>query len=278
MPLPSARALALAADSEHNRDRIAQACERAGLEVLPLPDRGAPDDVAYRLPVGLATRLHLRGVALRLAACPPDWLPHQPPEVLGRALAAVTVDQLRAGEVPLDRVRLVKLATAKHRDVAARQVDGLAQAQRAVAALPGATVLLVADDYLDCDSEYRAYTVGRDVVACSPYLVEGESWSRELVLHRASFHDDAARFVADLLAALSDGDVPPACVLDVARLPSGELRLLEVNTAWGAGLYGCDPDGVLRSVLAANGTSDPRWLWQPDPGIATLVAAADAVV
>lgn len=37
--------------------------------------------------------------------------------------------------------------------------------------------------------------------------------------------------------------------------------LLEVNTSWGAGLYGCDPDGALVSILPANAPADPRWAW-----------------
>ena len=151
----------------------------------------------------------------------------------GRALAALTVADLLAGRTGVERVRMVKLASAKHRGFAATRVPNVAQAQALVGGLPPATVLLVADDYLDCDSEYRTFTVGREVVASSPYLVEGESWSRELVQHRASFHVEATAFVADVLANLPDDLVPPACVLDVARLPSGEFRLLEANTAWG---------------------------------------------
>jgi len=68
---------------------------------------------------------------------------------------------------------------------------------------------------------------------------------------------------ADLAAAV---DVPPACVLDIARLADGRFAVLETNTAWAAGLYGCDPDGVLQAVLAAQRPADPAWLFQPgDP-------------
>ncbi len=270
------RALALAADSEHNRTRVASACDRAGLEVLDLSratvDLLSRDDVALRLPIGLATWFSLQGVDVRLAAVPAAWLCDLPREVTGRDVRAVTVGEL--GNVDLAPVRMVKLAGAKHREFAATRVRDLDEARHVVAeaGLPPDTVLLLADGYLDCDSEYRTFTVGREVVACSPYLVEGESWSRDLPLHRASFHDDAAAFVADLLAGLPDDDVPPACVLDVVRTPSGALHLLEANTAWGAGLYGCDPDGVLQAVLAANGVSDGPWHWRPDPGFATLVA------
>ena len=39
--------------------------------------------------------------------------------------------------------------------------------------------------------------------------------------------------------------------------------LLEVNTSWGSGLYGCDPQAALVSVLAANASADARWAWPP---------------
>jgi len=139
--------------------------------------------------------------------------------------------------------------------------------------LPGSTRLLVADGWLDCASEYRTFCVGREVVGCSPYLVEGESWSPGLVGHRASFHAEACRWVEELLAGRAD-DVPPACVLDVARLEDGRFALLEVNTAWGAGLYGCDPTGVLQAVLAANRPVAPAWRWRPDPGLLQLADAS----
>lgn len=75
-----------------------------------------------------------------------------------------------------------------------------------------------------------------------------------------------------MLSRLAGTDVPPACVLDIGRLTGGGLVVLEVNTPWGAGLYGCDPTGVLRAVLAANDPADSRWLWTPDP---VLLRSAD---
>lgn len=275
------RALALAADSDHNRGRVQDACELAGLEVLELSRGSAASglfgrrDLAFRLPVGLATWFHGQGIELELAVVPPDWLARLPVEVLGRSLGVVTVAELLSGDVDLRQVRMIKLASAKYRDFAASRVHDLGGAQQAVreARLPAETVLLLADDYLDCDSEYRTFTVGREVHAVSPYLVEGESWSHQLVQHRASFHAQAAAFVDEVLAGLTDDEVPPGAVLDVARLPTGQFCLLEANTSWGAGLYGCDPSGVLRSVLAANICSPGPWRWKPDPGVLQLVRA-----
>lgn len=269
-------ALALFADSDHNSSRLRHACEAAGLDVVDVSaETGvAPrTGLAWRVPVGMATELHLRGVQLALSAPTAEWFTTLPRDVTGRGLASVTVAELLAGDVALRDVRLVKLAEAKLRSFSAMAVDGLEPAQDAVrrAGLPASTLLLVADTYLDCASEYRSFCVGRKVVALSPYLVEGESWSEALTQHRASFHVEAGEYVANVLSKLGNDAVPPACVLDVARLEDGRYALLEANTTWGAGLYGCEPAAVLQAVLAANGPASASWRWRSDPGLAEIV-------
>ena len=108
------------------------------------------------------------------------------------------------------------------------------------------------------------------MLTVSPYRVLDEPWSPLLHTSRASFHREAGAFAADVLADLSDDDVPPAAVLDVARLTSGRFAILEANQAWGSGLYGCDPDEALSAILAANAPRDERWRWHPDPLISYL--------
>jgi hypothetical protein len=273
-------AVALAADGDHNREAVKRACEAAQLRVLELgadldPAPFEDPRVALRLPVGLATRARKRQLPVRLAAAPARWFAGLPAAVTGRRLAVLTVGQLQKGEVPLAQIRLVKLASAKYRNFAATPTVDARQAAEAVraAGLPPSSELLVADDYLDCHSEYRTFTAHRQVLASSPYVVDGESWSPQLTWHKASFHEEAAQFVTDVLQQLHDDDVPPSCVLDVARLPDGRFVLLEVNTSWGAGLYGCEPSGVLQSILTANLPTSSRWLWRPDPGLLGLVTA-----
>ena len=255
-------AIVLAVQQHDNEQQLLTAARHAGLQVLTLDPADPPTPrpgLAWRLPVGMVVRLQHRGLDLRLAVAPPAWVAGLPVDVLGRTLRLVEVQDLLAGG-PQPDVRSVKAAQVKWRSFPARRV-GREQDVRALvrdAGLPAGMLLLLGDGWLVCDSEYRAFTVGREVVACSPYLVEGEGWSPLLTRSRASFHDDAAVFAASVLRSLPEGEVPPACALDVARLPDGRFCLLEVNTVWGAGLYGCDPAQVLRSVLAAQDAS-PRW-------------------
>lgn len=272
--MPTYTDLALYADSAHNGGRLRAAAERLGLTVLDLPRdpadlrAGPRPGLAWRAPVGLVAALMARGIPLRLTAAGPRWFADLRPEVLGRRVAVVDAATVAAGQLPFP-VRMVKLADAKAPGFAATRTADSAGAADAVhaAGLPPQARLLVADRWLDVDSEYRVYCIGRRAVALSPYLVEGEPWSPLLHRHRASFHDEAAAFAAGVLSDLPAADVPPACVLDVARLPAGRFVVLETNTTWGAGLYGCDPVEVLRAVLAANDPADGRWLWTPDPAV-----------
>jgi hypothetical protein len=270
--VPTWTALALHADGAHNAGGLRAAAQQLDLTVLDLPRD--PADVrlrprpglAWRAPLGLVAALVARGAPVRLTAAGPRWFASLPPEVLGRRVAVVDAAAIAAGQVPFP-ARMVKLADAKVAGFPATRTAGTAAAAAAVreAAFPPQARLLVADRWLDCDSEYRVFCIGRTAVACSPYVVEGETWSPLLHRSRASVHDRAAAFAAELLSGLPDAQVPPACVLDIARLPGGRLVVLETNTTWGAGLYGCDPVAVLRAVLAANEPADDAWLWTPDP-------------
>jgi hypothetical protein len=257
------------------QDLLRSAALSSGLLPVDLPSRwweraGAYETpgTAWRVPTGAAALSAWRGKPLALAVAPPTWIAGRSPEVLGgRHMAVVTASDVAAGRLPFD-VRAVKPASLKMRGLPAQRVAGTAAAQAVVAdaAVPATFRLLVADIWLDCESEYRTFCAGRRVVAASPYRIEDEGWSRELFLHRASWHDEAAQFAAGVLAGLHDTDVPPACVLDIARLTDGRFAILETNTAWAAGLYGCEPAGVMEAVLAAQRPVEDAWLFQPgDP-------------
>ena len=60
-------------------------------------------------------------------------------------------------------------------------------------------------------------------------------------------------------------------MLDVGRTPDGGYALIEANSPWSSGIYGCDPDAVLAAVPVSNGSEsagdDHEWLWRPDPAL-----------
>ena len=259
-----------------DRDRrgltgLEDAATARGLEVVPLPAQ--PDDVtvlprqglAWRCPAGFVEQLQNAGQVLPVTAAPGEWTAALPEDVLGRRVSIRRAGELAGGcDTGLPNVVSVKLATHKRGSLPIqRPVD--AQAVRAWAAtLPPHYQVLLADRWLHFHSEYRVFTVGRTALTWSPYVVEGEPYTPMLRHHRASFHDEAAAFVQDVLAALPQQLVPPSIVMDVGRLEvDGRIVLLEANASWGAGLYGCDPKLVLDAVLAANSPADSYWSWTP---------------
>ena len=281
----SITALALYARNDDTRREFRRAAERARLAVVDLTadpssltaalrvaaEVGAGRGIAIRAPGGLVASAMAAGAAITLSGPTPDWFASLDPEVTGRRWELCSPAHVRR---ILSRGKaFVKLADGKHSGFPATRFDSVAAFDRVVAAVTDSAQLqlLATAGWLSVDSEYRLFTVGREVTAQSPYRVQDEPWSRLLHTHRASFHEEALRWAEEFLSALPEEQLPPAAVLDVARLTDGRFVLLEVNQCWGAGLYGCDPDGALRAVLAANAPGavggDEQWLWRPDPSL-----------
>lgn len=250
-------------DQVHRPTGLRHPAERAGLHVLDLPDD--PSDVhlapaagrAWRCPAGFVERLQAAGHVMPVTGAPAGWIANLSDDVLARRLVALRASEVLAAREPvLPHPATVKLATHKLRSQPLCRTTSWDDVRAWAGQLPADYSVLIADRWLELHSEYRVFSVGREAVAVSPYVVEGEPWTPLLTQHRASFHEQARDFVQD--------DVPPAAVLDVGRLEStGQLIVLEVNTTWGAGLYGCDPTAVLEAVLVANAPADERWSWSP---------------
>ncbi|WP_375504686.1 ATP-grasp domain-containing protein [uncultured Jatrophihabitans sp.] len=280
------RTLAHAPNSLTKEFDLAAAAESIGVEVVriaadddgwidvPALARVAGAGVAYRCAGGPLARAIHAGAPVHLNGATAEWFTGLPHEVTGRNWALVDVVGARA--MLTGTATFIKLAEAKFRALPARRYAAVDELESALALVhaPDAIALLATTDWLTIDSEYRVFTIGREVVAWSPYLVQDDPWTPLLRTHRASFHDEAATFISSVLAALPDAEVPPTAVLDVARLQDNRFIVLEVNHVWSSGLYGCDPDQVLRAVIRA-ANSEPsehatRWRWQPDPAAATL--------
>ena len=278
--MTAVEALALFARNDLTRRGLRNAAERRGLAVIDLgadPDsvaHAAGSGVAFRAPGGLMALAIEHGTKVRLFGPTAEWFAALGPEITGRPWRLVTPAgaraMLAAGPV------FIKLADAKRRDLPARRYRDVGEFDAVITAggLPEHLQLLATTGWLDIDSEYRVFTRDREVLTASAYWVQDEPWTPLLHSHRASFHVEASGYAEEMLGGLADADVPPAAVLDVARLADGRLVVLEANQSWGSGLYGCDPRAALDAVLAANAEHADRWLWRPDP--AARIAATSA--
>lgn len=115
--------------------------------------------------------------------------------------------------------------------------------------LPGTTPVLIAEP-VKWEIEFRCFVLEREVVTLSPYLRYGElaqspegHWEDERT-------DPAGEFAQRVL---KDGsvNVPPAVVMDIGIIEGRGWAVIEANAAWGSGIYGCDPEAVLRVVRRA---------------------------
>lgn len=215
----------------------------AGWSVLRLDGWQAPEEL-----VGAALAVYgeiswaevIAGqLELALIDVPEDWLPGLPERYRRRDIRLATLREARA----CTTAAFVKPADGR------KGFEGRVYAHGGLG-LPAAesysddTTVLIADP-VHWESEFRCFVKEGVVLTISPYLRGGElamaadgSWPISAE-ESAGVHE----FMASLLAEVV---VPPAVVIDVGVIAGRGWAVVEANSAWGAGLYDCDPDRVLE--------------------------------
>lgn len=262
---PPRRALVVATTTRQwVADDLADACERAGVDLirsfaLDVPDLSGYEQVAWWTPTEHAARLLANGVEFSMAAPGPHWLPTVDRRWLGRSVWTGSVADLPSCP---QRIGWMKPAEFKHEALPARYYRSLAEFGSAVAdaGLPQDAVVQVSAPCGTTLWEFRFFIAHGKVVAHSPYLdPDGTVWHEGM-----SAPDSTLRLAQDLAeeaAARTPG--PGGYVLDVAQTRRGPV-LLEANPVFSSATYGARPDGVLKSLLAAQ-DADPQWRYRPDP-------------
>lgn len=235
---------------------------RAGWSVLRLGGRRAPEELAGQASAIYGEVTFAEAIAsqlgLTLMDVPPDWLPDLPEHHRRRNIRLSTLGEARTAEY----AAFVKPADGRkgfEGRVYARGGLGLPPAE----AHPDDTPVLIADP-VSWVAEYRCFVADGAVVTVSPYLRAGElaiaadgSWPMT--------PDESAAVHAYAESVLAEVPVPPAVVLDVGLIADRGWAVVEANSAWGAGVYGCDPDQVFtvlaRSCVPADRLhpADARW-------------------
>lgn len=195
------------------------------------------------------------GVALLDA--PEDWLPGLPYTLRQREIRVATMGDARNRVDPV----FVKPADGRKGFVGAvyRAGAGLPSPQ----ACPDDTPVLLAEP-VTWEVEVRCFVKDGAVLTMSPYLRRGElardedgGWPMTSA-EADGVHACAARLFAEV-------PTPPAVVVDIGLIEGRGWAVVEANSAYGAGVYGCDPDRVLdvlargcipRTALSGN---DVRW-------------------
>lgn len=95
--------------------------------------------------------------------------------------------------------------------------------------------------------EFRCFVLDRQVKTMSIYLWNGEL-QRDVQFYSSDDEQEEVLRFAQTVLADSSVNVPRSFVLDVGTISGRGWAVVELNSSWGAGIYGCDPKMVLEVV------------------------------
>jgi ATP-grasp domain, R2K clade family 2 len=112
--------------------------------------------------------------------------------------------------------------------------------------LPEELPVLV-QEVIEWITEFRCFVLGRKVLTASPYWHNGQlAKSEDGFWSSGSDHlEDALRFCDSILKD-ETVSLPDAIALDVGIIQNRGWAVVECNAAFSSGIYGCDPNEVLR--------------------------------
>ena len=209
----------------------------ARMQGLRVPDIADPHVVIYvEALFGPHVAAHVNRALVEM---PEDWLPRVPLRWLHRRIHLSTLGEVRR---TLDRPQFIKPPNDK-----TFPAQVVADREGLPTEFDDDVAVLVADP-VSFGNEYRCFCLDQRVLTSSPYVIDGVHAQEVDYAAPEPEHQEAQAFAE---AVLTEVDAPRALALDVGRLADGRWAVVEANGAWGAGLYGCDPDRALDVISAA---------------------------
>lgn len=179
-----------------------------------------------------------------LLGCNPDWTVQLPAEFLLRELRQTTL----ADALTLPGESFIKHSVSKAFPAAIYNSTTLASVTSKI--LPSALVHV--GEPVEWSVEYRCFVIDREIATISPYRRHGKIIEDHSSLLGATQSElDAARQCADTVLKSSAVNCPPAFVLDVGIIDGRGWAVVEFNECWASGIYSCDPNRVLDTLLRA---------------------------
>jgi hypothetical protein len=219
--------------------RLGWAVERLTSWRVPEELRTVPDPVFYVETLFGPTLAEEFG--LRLLEPPIDWLPRLPKEYRKRWVYLTTLGEARK----LTEPAFIKPPNDK--SFPARVYSG----SQLPAEYDDDSPVLVAE-VVAWEKEFRCFVLDRKLRTLSVYLRGGELQREQGYAHSDAEEVEVREFVGGVLAD-ARVDLPRSSVLDVGVIVERGWAVIEQNSAWGSGIYGCDPEQVLEVLQFAAG-------------------------
>jgi hypothetical protein len=181
-------------------------------------------------------------LALVALETPDDWLPSLPSRYTNRVIKIKRLGDLVDADFP------AFLKSPNDKSFAAKVYAGFADFP-AKAYLPPETSILLSEP-VAWEMEFRCFVHQRKCVTFSIYARNGvvaRDANGEWIASQEE-QDGAIRFL-EMFLSDSAVAIPRSIVIDIGLIAGRGWSVVEANGVWGAGIYGCEPEKVLR-ILA----------------------------
>lgn len=171
---------------------------------------------------------------LRLLDPPDDWLPRLPEVYRKRQISLMSLRSARAISDP------TFIKPPNDKSFPAKVYVGAELPEGYYEESP----VLVAE-VVKWEKEFRCFFLDRELQTLSIYL-RGNELQRENGFAACESELEEAEAFARKVLSDPTVDVPNAAVMDVGVISGRGWAVVELNSAWGSGIYGCDPQRVLE--------------------------------
>ena len=171
---------------------------------------------------------------LRLLDPPDDWLPRLPEVYRKRQISLMSLQSARAISDP------TFIKPPNDKSFPAKVYVGAELPEGYYEESP----VLVAE-VVKWEKEFRCFFLDREPQTLSIYL-RGNELQRENGFAACESELEEAEAFARKVLSDPTVDVPNAAVMDVGVISGRGWAVVELNSAWGSGIYGCDPQRVLE--------------------------------
>lgn len=235
--------LLLSARASEDNQALWRAAVRLGWAVervrgLTIPEGIADEEVVLYIE-GLLAPTIANKLSLRLVEPPADWLVKLPFVYRKREIRLSTLGGARRRQTPVFvKPPNEKLFTPRVFDRGEELPD-----------YEDEMPVLIAEP-VRFDVEYRMFVLDRTIRTLSPYLRHDQLAALDDYKAPDEERNAAADFGRTILNDKSV-ELPRAVALDVGTIIGRGWAVVEANSAWGSGIYGCNPDEVLAVIRHA---------------------------